>query len=106
MNKITYSELANIFGKHNERTDINPYDEPLYAVIVFAGEGWKPRKGGYPLKSRSYLTASNSWGWDWSKMGHAKFGHCLDGSEDIRLDYYTRCPVEYCYLCDKEENAV
>lgn len=64
------------------------------------------RDGGYPLKSRSYLTPSNSWGWDWSKLGNARFGHCLDGTDDIRLDYYKDWPVDYCYLCNEEGEAI
>lgn len=106
MKKLTYGELETLFGEHNARTDINPYDEPLHAVIVYNDSKWKKRDGGYPLKSRSYLTPSNSWGWDWSKLGNARFGHCLDGTDDIRLDYYKGWPVDYCYLCNEEGEAI
>ena len=44
MKKLTLQELENVFGHHNEQTEKNPYDNPLYAVIVFTGEGWKSQQ--------------------------------------------------------------
>ena len=81
MKKITLAELEQIFGKHNERTDIDPYKEPLKAVIVYTGRGCKKPASEYSLKERSYLTHSNSWGWDWSKCNWE---------------------VDYCYLVDTD----
>lgn len=43
MKKLTYGELETLFGEHNARTDINPYDEPLHAVIVYNDSKWKNR---------------------------------------------------------------
>lgn len=111
MKKLTLQELENVFGHHNEQTEKNPYDNPLYAVIVFTGEGWKKPASEYSLAERSYITASNSWGWDWSKMGRAIYGDDLAGSDKgVRLDYYLRgedkWPVDYCYLCNEKGEAV
>lgn len=102
MKRITLAELEQIFGKHNERTDIDPYKEPLKAVIVYTGRGWKKPAYEYSLQERSYLTYSNSWGWDWSKLGNRRSGDSLDGADlGIRLDYYN-WEVDYCYLVDAD----
>ena len=96
MKKCTYAELKEIFGEHNRNA--GAYDNPMYAVILIKdfGNGKK-----YKFKSRCYVTASNSWGWDYSKAGRRKTGCCADGSETIRLDWYLddgSWEVEKCYI--------
>lgn len=39
-------------------------------------------------ESRTYISHSDQWGWDYSKMGRCRIGSCLDGTETIRLDYH------------------
>lgn len=103
--KISYDRLREIFNEHNKAMDA--YDNPLYGVIVI-----KDFRNGksYTDLQRSYLSPSNSWGWDATKAGNRQSGICLDGSESIRLDYYLypekmsdAWKIDYCYLVSKEK---
>ena len=98
MEKISLAELEKIFGEHNQIYDRNMDKNPLHAVIVYKASNFPGHD--YPVESLSYETYSNSWGWDWSKMGHARYGYCLDGTDPgVRLDWYD-WDVDYCYLLD------
>lgn len=67
------------------------------AVIVFSQSNWDQP---YSEESRSYITHSNQWGWDYNKMGRCRLGDCLDGSErGVRLDWYD-WEIEYWYWFD------
>lgn len=68
------------------------------AVIVFKQSNFKQE---YSVKSRSYRTHSDQWGWDYSKMGNCRIGDCLDGTDQgVRLDYYD-WEIEYWYFEDE-----
>lgn len=64
------------------------------AVIVFKQSNFMQE---YSELSRSYRSHSDQWGWDYTKMGRCRLGHCLDGTDKgVRLDYYN-WEVEYWY---------
>ena len=92
--KVSFRDFAGEFAKANKEGG-----EEIFGVVVFSQSNWKKK---YPLKSRSYATFSNQWGWDNSKMGHCRMGYALDGSEGIRMDAY-EWKVEYCYFIEKEK---
>ena len=91
--RITFADFQEKFNKANED------NTKLYGVVVYSQKNWEKE---YPLESRSYVTWSNQWGWDYSKMGHCRMGYALDGSEGIRMDYYD-WEVDYCYLITEDE---
>ena len=98
--KMSYGTLLEIFAachkNHNH----------MYCVFVYPDNIWRERPGKgrhYEIHERSYVTHSNSWGFDPSKMGRCIVGDALDFTEHgVRLDGMSHCP-EYCYLIPEED---
>ena len=78
----------------------------MHCVFVYPDNIWKERLGKgthYEVVERSYVTYSDSCGFDPSSMGHCIIGSALDFTEcAVRLDYMQYCP-EYCYLIPEED---
>lgn len=98
MKKLTFSEVEKIIYKHNEENNIKQQyqdNKALEFVMVFKNESFKQ---SYPLKSRSYSFRSDNKLFLPSMCGTSLYGSCLDGSENIRLDWYIgEWKIDYCY---------
>ena len=66
------------------------------AIIVFKESNWDEP---YLLESRSYASHSDQWGWDYSKAGRCRLADSLDGTDQVRLDYYD-WEIDYWYWQD------
>lgn len=98
MQKLTRSELFEIFKKHNKE---NPDADPITGVIVYDASSWEGKQ--YTLEERSYRVTSDNRAFQEGKIANSIFGYCLDGKDlGVRLDYYPNWKVEYCYLERKE----
>ena len=100
--KMSYATLREIFAACHKT------NEHMYCVFVYPDNIWKERPGKgrhYELVERSYVTYSDSWGFDPTKIGNCIFGSAMDFSEScVRLDYMKHAP-EYCYLIPEEDAA-
>ena len=103
MNKITYSELAGLFRKHEAE---NSNKDALMGAIVFTEDSFNK---AYPLESRTYIVSSRNKAYMPDMLGYSIFGSCLDGTDQcVRLDGYMKAEhggkkgwkVDYCYLCE------
>lgn len=98
--KMSYGTLKDIFAYCHKT------HKHMYCVFVYPDHIWKSRPGKgthYEVVERSYVTYSDSWGFDPSKMGNCIIGSAMDFSEAcVRLDYMGHAP-EYCYLIPDED---
>ena len=98
--KMSYGTLREIFAACHKT------HKHMYCVFVYPDNIWNARPGKgrhYEVVERSYITYSDSWGFDPSKMGRCIMGSALDFTEfRVRLDYMLHCP-EYCYLIPEED---
>ena len=98
--KMSYGMLRDVFAACHKT------HKHMYCVFVYPDNIWKERPGKgthYEVVERSYVTYSDSWGFDPSKLGNRITGSALDFSEfGVRLDYMKHCP-EYCYLIPEED---
>ena len=87
MEKLTFSQLTDYLRN-------NPEGE---GVVVFKNGPWWKQE--YPEKSRSYKVTANNNYFKSGMISNALWGDCLDGSEDIRLDWYLgEWKIDYCYI--------
>lgn len=96
---LTWKELNDIIDQHNKENGIKQqYSDknPLNCVVVFTQDSFDKE---YPVESRSYEFTSDNKYFLPEMGGKSIFAHCLDDSEDIRLDWYLNdWNIEYCYI--------
>lgn len=103
MKKYKYSEIADMFYKHNVDNNItSQFGDPnrMTAVVVFKASNWP--NADYSLESRSYEFVSDNKRFVPGMGGNSVFANSLDGTDSIRLDWYLgQWEIDYCYLKDR-----
>ena len=97
--KLTYSEMADLFSKANDKGH-----KPICGYIVFTEDSFEKQ---YPFESRTYAVSSNNKAYISGMGGYSIYGSSLDGSDvNVRLEMYMRgenhWKVDYCYV-DKQD---
>lgn len=100
MEIITFSELCNIFNKHNEDNNITQQfsdKNPLIGGICFHKNSFN---GDFTEKERTYTFRSDNKYFISGLNGKSIFANCEDGTDQgIRLDYYlNHWTVDYCFI--------
>ena len=102
MNKLTFSQLCDIFYKHNEENKVtSQFDDKnaLWGEVVFKEVG---ANKGYSLESRSYRFSSDNKFFIPDMCGSSIFADNLDETDKgVRLDWYLTPKgwiIDYCYI--------
>lgn len=103
--KITFKELVDTFFAHNEEKGVTTQfgdENPLIGLVCFKNGPHFNKV--YPEESRCYTFSSSNKYFIPGMAGNSIYASALDGSEDIRLDWYlNKWPMEYCCIKDGEK---